>query len=129
MKAMIYARTATRKKTRHGNSIRAQTDACRKYAKENGFVVVDVFTDAGFSGIKLDRPALNKMRRLIARDSIDAVIVLDPSRLTRSVTENITLEREFAKRGTRVECVLNSGRKTSAQLRRSLSISMEQTRG
>jgi site-specific DNA recombinase len=105
MKAVIYARTATTQHAEHGNSIPAQVEACRKYAKENGFDVTEVFADAGYSGARLDRPALRKMRSLIARDSISAVVVSDLARLTRSVTDKFVLEREFAKRGTQVQCV------------------------
>ena len=47
MKAVIYARTATRKQTQHGNSIQAQIEAFTKYAKENGFEMMDVFIDVG----------------------------------------------------------------------------------
>jgi site-specific DNA recombinase len=106
MKAVIYARTATKVRTESSRSIRTQTDAARQYAQANGFDIAEVFTDAGFSGTRLERPAINKMCRMIPRDSIDAVIVRDLSRLRRSVTDMLTLQREFARRNTQVRCVL-----------------------
>jgi len=106
MKAVIYARTATKVRTESSRSIRAQTGAARQYGQANGFDIAEVFTDAGSSGTRLERPALNKMRRMIARDSIDAVIVRDLSRLSRSVTDTLTLQREFARCSTQVRCVL-----------------------
>ena len=99
MKAVIYARTATTEQAEHGSSLPAQIEACRKYAKDNGFEVAEVFADAGYSGAKLDRPALKKMRDLIARGSISAVVISDPARLTRSITDMPLLESEFAKKG------------------------------
>ena len=99
MKAVIYARTATTQQAEHGKGISAQIEACRQYAKDNGFDVTEVFADAGYSGAKLDRPALRNMRGLIARDSISAVVVSDLTRLTRSITDKSVLESEFAKKG------------------------------
>lgn len=105
MKAVIYARTATRKQTQHGNSMQAQIEACTKYAKENGYEVTDVFPDAGYSGTKLDRPGLNRLRDLISRESIDTVVVSDLARLTRSTTDKSRLEKEFTNRSVELRCV------------------------
>jgi Resolvase, N terminal domain len=116
MKAVIYVRTATRQQTQHGNSIPAQIDACRKYAEENGFDVTEVFADPGYSGIRLDRPALSQMRGLIAREPISAVVVSDLTRLTRSVTHYLILESEFAKKGTHVHCVVRAASSSTASL-------------
>ncbi|CAG0986963.1 hypothetical protein ANRL3_02507 [Anaerolineae bacterium] len=81
-----------------------------KCANENGFQVTDIFTDVGYSGMKLDRPGLDKMRKLIARRSIDAVVVSDISRLTRSANDNDCLEREFAGSGAELCCVASKMR-------------------
>lgn len=105
MKAVIYARTATTMQTNQGNSIRAQIKNCQKYARANALNVRQVFADAGFSGARLERPALRRMRELIARDRISAVVVADLSRLTCSVIDLSTLRKEFGKRGTQLHCV------------------------
>jgi len=81
-----------------------------KYATENGYQVTDVSTDEGYSGMKLDRPGLDKIRKLIARHSIDAVVVSDIARLTRSTNDNACLEREFADSGVEFCCVSNKTR-------------------
>ena len=67
--------------------------------------MIEVFSDAGYSGAHLDRPALTQMRQLIARDAIVAVVVADPARLTRSARDAAQLEQEFGKWGTRLHCV------------------------
>jgi len=108
MKALIYARVATKARTESRGSIRDQTDAVCHYAQANGFDIAGVFTDAGSSGARLERPALKKMRRMIAHYSIDVVVVRDLSRLSRSVTDLLTLQNEFAGHGTQVCCVEHS---------------------
>jgi len=105
MKAVIYARNAVKARTKFGNSTRKQVATCRQYAEEKGWNVVGVFVDAGFSGAKLDRPALKRLRTLLARDSIQRVVVRDLSRLSRSAVDLLTLEKEFVKRGVKLHCV------------------------
>ncbi len=104
MKAVIYARTAKRR-TLPGHSIQDQVKSFRRYAKENGLDVTEEFADPGRSGATLDRPALNNMRELIGRDSIKALVIADLTRLSRSSADLSVLEKEFAKRGTRLHCV------------------------
>ncbi|MBI5031897.1 MAG: recombinase family protein [Chloroflexi bacterium] len=116
MKAAIYARTAVRKQSPHNDGIRMQIEVCMKFANENGYQVTGVFTDVGYSGLRLDRPGLDKMRKLIARQSIDAVVVSDLWRLTRSAKDNACLEREFADSGVELRCVASKRGIMTAQL-------------
>ncbi|MBI5304001.1 MAG: recombinase family protein [Chloroflexi bacterium] len=115
MKATIYARTAVRKQSAHDEGIQSQIEVCMKYANENGYQVTNICTDIGYSGMKLDRPGLDKIRELIARQSIDAVVVSDVARLTRSANDNACLEREFVDRGVRLYCVASNMRIMTAQ--------------
>ena len=115
MKAIIYARTATRLQTESIRSIKAQVDVACQYAQANGFDVARVFTDVGFSGARLDRPALSKMRKLLAHDRIDAVIAYDLSLLTRSVTDKIILEGEFARRGAQSRYIVGNAGESQTQ--------------
>ena len=105
MKAVIYARTATTMQTNQRSNIRAQIKNCHKCARANALNVREVFADAGFSGARLERPALRRMRELILHDRINVVIVANLSRLTRSVVDLSTLRKEFGKRGTQLHCV------------------------
>jgi site-specific DNA recombinase len=105
MKAVIYARAATRVLTENRRSIKWQVAAARQNARANGFEVAKIFTDAGFSGAKLDRPALNKMRAFIACNSIDVVIVGNLSRLSCSPAQYIVLLKELVKRRIQLHSV------------------------
>ncbi|CAG0964754.1 hypothetical protein ANRL3_01114 [Anaerolineae bacterium] len=104
MKAVVYARTA-RKQPKDANSIQAQIDACQLCAKARKYQISFVFSDAGFSGANLNRPALSKMREYIAHHPIDMVIVQDLSRLTRFMADWLVIESELAGHNVRL-CIV-----------------------
>jgi site-specific DNA recombinase len=106
-KSVIYARVSTDEQAAKGYSLPTQIEACRKYAQEKGFQIVGEFAD-DITGVKLDRPKLDEMRELIARDSVKAVIVYDLDRLSRKAIHQFLLEEEFVKRGAEVHYVLGT---------------------
>src|SRR6266481_7531176 len=63
--AAIYRRVSDEKQ-RDNNSLKAQLDRCRAYAKQNGYFVAPEheFKDV-FSGSTLHRPAFNEVRALM----------------------------------------------------------------
>lgn len=99
-RAIIYARVSTDEQTA-GYSIKTQIDAMRKYCAENGFSVVGEYTE-DFTGTKIDRPELNRLREHAAREPIDAVIVYDIDRLARKSIYQMLIEEEFERRDMRV---------------------------
>lgn len=68
-------------------SIENQRILLRRYAKEQGFEVVQVYTDDGWSGTNFDRPDFQRMKRDIESGGIDIVLVKDLSRLGRNQIE------------------------------------------
>ncbi|CAM3279435.1 MULTISPECIES: recombinase family protein [Paenibacillus] len=68
-------------------SIENQRILLERYAKENGFEVVDIYTDDGWSGTNFDRPDFQRMKRDIENGKIDIVLVKDLSRLGRNQIE------------------------------------------
>src|SRR5581483_4001596 len=73
----------------------------RKYCAEHGFTIVGEYKE-DFTGTKLDRPELNRLREQAAREPIDAVIVYDIDRLARKSIYQMLIEEEFERRGIRV---------------------------
>jgi DNA invertase Pin-like site-specific DNA recombinase len=65
----IYARSATVKKPDQDNSISRQVAKCKRFAKENGWIVWEdcIFTDSGQSGLKVNS-ALRALMRLARTD-------------------------------------------------------------
>lgn len=68
-------------------SIENQRIMLERVAKENGFDVVEVYTDDGWSGTNFDRPDFQRIKRDIELGKIDIVLVKDLSRLGRNQIE------------------------------------------
>lgn len=83
-KAGLYIRVSTPQQEKEGYSIEAQTDKLKAYALAKDYSVFKIYTDAAFSGAKLERPALNEMIQDIEDNKIDVVIVYKLDRLSRS---------------------------------------------
>jgi DNA invertase Pin-like site-specific DNA recombinase len=80
------------------NSCEAQEDRIRSFiASQDGFKVFKVYTDAGFTGANLDRPAMKDMLRDISEGSVDMVITYKIDRLTRSPRDFYQMIEYFEK--------------------------------
>lgn len=104
--AAIYARvSSTRQK--QDQTIDSQTEAIRAFAEQQGIEVCDdwTFEDAGVSGATLVRPALDRLRDLIAQVPVEVVVVYGPDRLARRYAYQALLIEEFARAGTEVRFV------------------------
>ena len=95
MNAAIYARVSTTQQAEHGYSLQTQIDACRKKLKEIGVTSSKVYSDDGFSGAYLERPALDRLRDDLSL--YDIVIVYDTDRLARNVMLLLLITEEIEK--------------------------------
>ena len=68
---------------RESMSISNQREMLTRYCKENGFVIVDIYADDGYTGTNLDRPDFQRMKNDIENGMIDIVIAKDLSRIGR----------------------------------------------
>ena len=102
--AAIYTRVSTDEQAK-GYSLQTQLEACQNYAKEHGYIVTETFAD-DYTGAVMDRPALNKLRDLIALETIEAVIVYDVDRLARKSAYQVLIEEEFKRAGVLIEFVM-----------------------
>lgn len=59
MKACIYARYSTDNQSHE--TIDVQVERCAKYAQENSIDIVEIFADEAVSGMKSQRPELEKL--------------------------------------------------------------------
>lgn len=64
-------------------SIKTQKAMLTQYAKEHGFLIVEVYVYDGWSGLNFQRPDFNRMLDDIEAGKIDVVITKDLSRLGR----------------------------------------------
>jgi DNA invertase Pin-like site-specific DNA recombinase len=101
--AAIYARVSSARQ-KEQDTIGSQLAALRAHAEQLGLDVPAqwVFCDDGHSGATLVRPALEKLRDLVAQVPVDAVVVYSPDRLARKYAYQALLIEEFAKAGSSV---------------------------
>jgi site-specific DNA recombinase len=104
--AVIYARVSSARQKKD-ETIASQTAALHAHAQQSGLEIPEewVFEDEGHSGATLIRPALERMRDVIAGVGIDVVLCYSPDRLARKFAYQALLLEEFARAGTRVEFI------------------------
>jgi site-specific DNA recombinase len=109
MRAVLYVRVSTDKQVeKYG--IPSQIEALRKRCLERGWDLLfdgdrDVFIDDGYSGAELDRPALNRLRKIAREGKADIVLSYDPDRLSRKLYHQMILAEEFEKQGIKLEFI------------------------
>ena len=104
--AVIYARVSSARQKKD-ETIASQTAALHAHAEQQGLDVPPdwVFEDEGHSGATLVRPALERLRDVIAGVGVDVVLCYSPDRLARKFAYQALLIEEFARAGTRVEFI------------------------
>jgi site-specific DNA recombinase len=108
MKAALYARVSTEDQV-HNYSISTQIEACQKLADELGYTVDQehILIDEGYSGATLDRPELQRLRKLVDQGVIQAIMCHDPDRLSRKLVHLLLLTEEWERRGITIHFVLH----------------------
>ena len=82
--AAIYARVSSERQAT-AQTIASQLAALRERVTVDGYVLPEArqFLDEGYSGATLVRPALERLRDVIAAGAIDRLYVHSPDRLAR----------------------------------------------
>jgi site-specific DNA recombinase len=101
----LYARVSTDQQA-DKYSLPSQLAAMRKYAAERGYRISEEFTFVDdYSGASLDRPALIALREAVRSRAVDIVLAYTLDRLGRDVNDVLSLKKEFAKHGVKLEFV------------------------
>ena len=85
-----YIRVSTETQAEKGGGLEVQTKAIENYASANGIIITRIFTDAGISGTKENRPALDELLLETVKEG-DTIIVHNTSRLWRSIFAQATV--------------------------------------
>jgi site-specific DNA recombinase len=106
MRAAVYARVSTARQERD-QTIDSQLDALRGWAASFGHELKreHVYIDEGYSGSRLDRPALDRLRDAAREGEFDVVGVYSPDRLARRYAYQVVLLEELRKAGSPVEFI------------------------
>jgi site-specific DNA recombinase len=104
--AAIYARVSGQRQ-KEEQTIGSQVAECKTAAESWGLEVPEgwVFTDEGYSGASLVRPALERLRDLAAQVPVDVVVCYSPDRLARKLAYQTLLIDELNKAGSEVRFV------------------------
>jgi len=102
----LYARVSTARQEQE-KTVQSQIDAIERACGQAGVTIPleRRYVDEGFSGSRLDRPALDALRDAAADGLLDKIFLYCPDRLARSyVYQQVVLE-ELAKRGVQVHFI------------------------
>ena len=104
MRAAVYARVSTTRQAQ-AQTIEQQLDRLLAAVAERGWELEDqhVYRDDGYSGARLGRPGLDRLRDHAALADLDVVLVTAPDRLARNYVHQVLLIDELAGCGCRVE--------------------------
>ncbi len=91
MKAALYARVSTA----NGQDPTMQTRELKEYCQRRGWEVAAEYVDAGISGARERRPALDRLLADARRRRFDAVVVWRYDRFARSLRQLVNALEEF----------------------------------
>src|SRR5438477_850083 len=101
--AALYARVSSEQQAEE-HTIDSQVAALRARVTEDGLRLAaeHEFLDEGYSGATLIRPALERLRDVIAARAVDRVYIHSPDRLARKYAYQVLLVDEFRRAGVEV---------------------------
>jgi len=99
----MYARVSSEQQA-EAHTIASQVAALREQVAAEGLMVPEAmqFLDEGYSGATLIRPALERLRDVIAAGAVDRLYVHSPDRLARNYAYQVLLVDEFRRAGVEV---------------------------
>lgn len=91
MNVGLYVRVSTAEQAKEGYSIGEQTERLQKYCEAHGWNIYNIYTDAGYSGASMDRPALQQLLMDSKARRFQMVVVYKLDRLSRSQKDTLKL--------------------------------------
>lgn len=91
MNVGLYVRVSTAEQAKEGYSIGEQTERLQKYCEAHGWNIYNIYTDAGYSGSNMDRPALKQLLIDAKSGRFQMVVVYKLDRLSRSQKDTLKL--------------------------------------
>jgi site-specific DNA recombinase len=91
MVAVGYVRVSTDDQSAEGQSLDSQAAKIESYAKSQGWNLIEIYREEGYSGKTTDRPELNRLIMAVRNAKIDVLLVYRVDRLTRRQKDLWTL--------------------------------------
>lgn len=86
-----YARVSTTEQAMNGYSLDEQQERMQKYCDAMGWKPIKQYTDGGFSGANIERPALQQLISDVRTGTVERVLVYKLDRLSRSQKDTLIL--------------------------------------
>jgi site-specific DNA recombinase len=104
MRVAIYARVSTLRQ-QQSQTIEQQLERLQAHIAEQGWELAEehIFRDDGYSGAKLTRPGLERLREQAAMGEFELVLITAPDRLARNYVHQVLLLEELTAVGCQVE--------------------------
>ncbi|HSJ58824.1 MAG TPA: recombinase family protein [Anaerolineae bacterium] len=94
LRAAIYRRVSTLEQEEEGHSLDEQLERAKRYVKNQGWVLVEVYTDV-YSGKSGKRRALRKLEKAVLAGEVDVVVIDRIDRLYRNLAGLLRLVSLF----------------------------------
>jgi site-specific DNA recombinase len=95
VRVALYARVSSERQEKE-RTIESQVEVVTSKAATEGWVVEMTCLDNGYSGSRLDRPGLDRVRDAAAAGLVDGVVVLCPDRLARDYVHQMLVLQELS---------------------------------
>jgi DNA invertase Pin-like site-specific DNA recombinase len=92
LRVITYSRCST---DHHDQNPQVQVHELRRYCEARGWEIIEEIVDHGYSGGSADRPGLKRLLTLVRSRKVDGVVVLNLSRLFRSLKHLCSTLEEF----------------------------------
>lgn len=124
-RAVIYARYSSDKQTE--DSIEAQLRACREYASNKQYQIIDTYIDEAVSGKTAARAQYQKLLRDCEKDKFEIILIHKYDRIARNLLEHVNLEQKLkANNILLIATAQDFGLSNEAKIMRSLVWSMSE---
>mgnify|MGYP005647317311 CR=1 FL=1 len=91
----IYTRVSTDEQAEKGLSLSAQQHACRKFADNREWTVVEVYEDPGYSGKNDKRPGFQNMLEDARQGKFKVVLIHKLDRFSRNIDNTLKIFRDL----------------------------------
>lgn len=104
MKVAIYTRVSTIRQQQN-QTIEQQLERLQAHVSAQGWELAleHIFRDDGYSGAKLARPSLERLREQAALGEFELVLITAPDRLARNYVHQVLLLEELTSHGCQIE--------------------------
>ena len=107
-KVCIYVRVSSDEQAKEGLSIEAQTKKLQDYCEVKDYWVFKIYTDAGYSGGSINRPAFKQMLEDAKNKKFSMIVVFKLDRFSRNIIDTLFTLNELNSYGIEFNSITES---------------------